>query len=88
MILTDEIKMGIIKKSISTNDGWRQLAIAVNNAKDPILSEEECKKFLTIIGGDKIIALATRYEDGSEINIEVNRSHLLCITLDNFLSQV
>ena len=55
--MTTEEKIELIRKAIRTEEGWKALANAVNNAPDRKKAEEKTVKFLQKIGGDRTITL-------------------------------
>ena len=56
--LTEELKINLIKRSISTPEGWRNLAMSVAESVNPN-AKQECIDFLKKIGGNKTVPTPT-----------------------------
>lgn len=57
--ITEEKKISLIKRAISSAEGWRVLAGTIRNAIDPLLARERCETMLRKIAGDKTVTIST-----------------------------
>lgn len=79
--MSDDLKLQLIKKAISTQAGWKKLAQSVRN--NP-LAKDECIRLLQIIGHNRLVALPV--DDGS--NFEANLSELLVSQLEKHIQEL
>jgi hypothetical protein len=82
--LTDEEKLSLIKRAISTKEGWKNLALSIKLHINPVGAKQKCIEALEEIGGDKEIEMKT--VDSIPVNIKM--SELLVRELEENLSKV
>ena len=85
--LTKEAKITLIKRAISTVQGWENLARSLQG-KGP-KAKEECIVLLREIGGEKEIDLPVVETDGSTSqNIAVSFAELLVQQLEQHIAKI
>lgn len=82
-IITDEMRIELIKRAIQTTEGWKNLALAVAGHEDRI---EKCKELLRKIGGDIEYDAPVIGEDFSEIKVKF--ADMLVASLENNLKNI
>lgn len=79
-LVNDDLKVGLVKKSIATEEGWVRLARAITTPA----SKDECIRLLKIIGGDAVVEC-----EAIVTNPDTNESHqeMINVSLSDRLIQ-
>lgn len=87
---SDEEKIQLIRRAISSVEGWRNLAESLQG--NPESAKEECIRLLRIIGGDKMIDVPATVTDENgnsvEETVKINFSDKLVDQLNEFIASL
>lgn len=86
-MISEDKKIELIKRAISSTEGWRNLALSLQGK--PEAAREECIRLLKIIGANKIIDVpAIDEKTGDTEVIQINFSDKLIEQLDENIAQL
>jgi len=82
-----DLKKNLIKRAISSVDGWKALVQSIKSAPNPNVAEVECRSILHEIGQDKRITVpATDVANGEDVSFEADMSEILIWEFEKHLN--